>query len=141
MLVTCNGCFNLLHPGHMFYLGFCRGQGDELVVGINSDSYIRRHKEREPIPEKERIDALMALGFIKQVHVFWEDDPSLFIKMIRPDIHCTGEEYEGRCPEQVICEEIGAKLVFVPRVGHWSSSMMRERCKEELLSTRGCVET
>ena len=46
-LVTCNGAFDGLHPGHLFYLGFCRGQGDELVVGINGDDYIRNKKQRE----------------------------------------------------------------------------------------------
>ena len=124
--VTCNGCFDRLHPGHLFYLGFCRAQGDELVVGINSDRYIREKKGCEPIPVSERKDALMSFGFIKAVAEFDEDDPTEFIRNWMPDVHCTGMEYAWTCAERKVCDEIGVKLVFVPRIGKWSSSMMRE---------------
>ena len=123
--VTCNGCFDGLHPGHMFYLGFCRGQGDELVVGINSDGYIRRTKEREPVSEAQRVEDLMSLGFIRDVVVFLGDEPSLFIKSIRPDVNCIGEEYKGSAPEEKICRELGIEMVYVPRVGNWSSTSLR----------------
>ena len=123
--VTCNGCFDGLHPGHMFFLGFCRGQGDRLIVGINSDEYIRRHKRREPVPKDERAKALMSLGFIWDVVSFSEPNPGAFVRRVRPDVHCTGAEYDGGCAEERVCEEIGARLVFVPRVGDWSCSIMR----------------
>jgi len=138
--VTCNGCFDGLHPGHMFYLGFCRGQGDKLFVGINSDRHIRESKKRDPIPAEERKAALMSLGFIAGVCIFDEDEPSEFIASIRPNVHCTGAEYAGACPEEGICEEIGARLVFVPRIGDWSCSGMRlthERDDKGFLTKKG----
>ena len=131
MTVTTNGCFDGIHPGHLFFLGFCMAQGDRLFVGINSDDYIRRHKRREPIPAEERKAALMALGFIAGVSVFGEDDPSTFIATMKPDVHCTGAEYASDCPEAKVCTEIGARLVFVPRVGNWSSSSMRENAGDD----------
>ena len=127
ILVTCNGCFDGLHPGHMYYLGYCQAQGDELVVGINCDEYIRMHKVRDPIPEQERVAALMALGFIKDVVVFKESEPSAFIRRVKPNVNCVGVEYQGEAPEEKICQELGIKMVYVPRVGDWSSTKMRMR--------------
>lgn len=125
-LVTCNGCFDGLHPGHLFFLGFCRGQGDRLVVGINSDDYIRRRKRREPVPVAERRKALMELGVVHSVVVFDEDEPSLLIASVHPDVVCIGEEYRNRAPELGMCQHLGAKVVWVPRVGKWSSTAERK---------------
>lgn len=124
-LVTCNGCFDGLHPGHLFFLGFCRGQGTRLVVGINSDDYIRRHKRPLPTPEKQRISDLLELGFIDVVEVFPEEDPSEFIRRNKPVIHCIGEEYRGIAVELKVCAELGVQVVYIPRIGKWSSSSWR----------------
>lgn len=123
MIVSCNGCFNApFHPGHFFFLGFARGQGDELVVGINSTNYIRQKKGYEPASEDERVKALMDLGFIREVVVFREPDPRKFIRQVAPDVHCTGAEYSnGTCIEEDVCREMGIKLVYIPRIGHWST--------------------
>jgi D-beta-D-heptose 7-phosphate kinase/D-beta-D-heptose 1-phosphate adenosyltransferase len=121
-LVSCNGCFNGLHYGHLFYLGFALGHGDALVVGINDDSHIRQKKGYVPVPEAERVKALMDLGFIREVIVFHEPDPREFIKKVRPNIHCTGAEYQnGTCIEESLCRELGIELVYVPRIGRWST--------------------
>ena len=121
-VVTCNGCFNGIHPGHLFFLGFARGQGDELVVGINSDEYIRCKKGYVPIPEAERIQALMDLNFIREVLVFNEPDPREFIRRVSPDVHCTGAEYSnGTCVEEKLCRELGVELKYIPRIGLWST--------------------
>ena len=120
-IVTVNGCFNGLHPGHLFYLGFARGQGDELVVGINSDDYIRNSKKYEPIPAIERAKALMDLGFIYRVVIFEEPDPRVFIRAVCPDVHCIAEEYGKNCIEFPVCQEIGIRIAFIPRVGKWST--------------------
>ena len=125
-LVTCNGCFDGLHPGHLFYLGFCRGQGDRLVVGVNSDDYIRSRKRDNPVPEEERRRALMDLGMVERVCVFSEDNPIEFIRMERPDVHCIGEEYRDVAVELAVCKELGTRVVYVPRVGKWSSTEMRK---------------
>jgi cytidyltransferase-like protein len=123
MIVTTNGCFNTpFHPGHYFFLGFARGQGDELIVGINSTFYIRQKKGYEPASEAERAKALMDLGFIREVVVFHEPDPREFIRKINPSVHCTGAEYRnGTCVEECLCHELNIKLVYIPRIGHWST--------------------
>jgi len=121
--VTCNGCFDALHPGHLFFLGYALAQGDELIVGINSDDYIIRNKRSNPHRnQKERKSDLLSLGFIKNVIIFPEDSPIEFIRIVRPDVHCTGEEYRNSCREERVCKDLGIRLIFVPRIGDWSSS-------------------
>ena len=123
MKVTCNGCFDGLHPGHMFFLGYCLAQGDELVVGINSDIYIMRKKRPKPFyAQEERKQQLLDLGFVSKVVIFGEDNPISFIEAERPHIHCTGAEYIDSCVEAETVMSVGADLVFVPRVGKWASS-------------------
>lgn len=126
-LVTCNGCFDGLHPGHLFFLGFCRAQGSRLIVGINSDGYIAQNKRSHPIPSWERKMSLIALGVIERVEVFTENDPIEFIRRTEPEVHCIGEEYRGSAAELEICRMKGIKVVFVPRVGRWSSTLLREQ--------------
>ena len=123
MIVTCNGCFDKLHMGHLFFLGYCLAQGDELIVGINSDAYICQHKRNPPFRnETQRTQDLMDLGFIKQVMVFKEDTPINFIKTIKPDVHCNGEEYNNsNCVERSICAQLNTKLIFIPRIGNWAT--------------------
>ena len=130
--VTVNGCFDGLHPGHLFMLGYAAAQGDELIVGINGDQYIRQHKGRVLVPEQERKAALEKLGFISRVVIFREQDPVKFILSVRPDVHVTGQEYEnGKCVEASWCELYGIKLVYVPRVGDWSSTKERKECEAQ----------
>jgi len=121
--VTCNGCFDGLHPGHLFFLGYCKAQADSLIVGINDDDYIRRHKRENPYFDSgQRRNALLALGFVDDVVVFKEKTPIEMIRRLRPDAHCTGIEYKERCPEAPICEELGIDLILIPRVKGWASS-------------------
>lgn len=124
-LVTCNGCFDGLHPGHLFFLGFCRALGNRLVVGINTDEYIRKHKRPSPMPQELRARALMELGFIQDVEIFPEDDPGAFIDRLRPTLHCIGEEYRLVAPELKVCKRLGIEVAYVPRIGKWSSTAIR----------------
>jgi bifunctional ADP-heptose synthase (sugar kinase/adenylyltransferase) len=94
------------------------------VVGINSDNYIRDKKGREPVSENERARMLLSLGFIKDVVIFNESEPSDFIRKTMPIVHCTGEEYALTCPEARVCRELGIRLVFVPRIGKWTTSKL-----------------
>jgi len=132
VIVTCNGCFDGLHPGHLFFLGFCRGQGDSLVVGINSDDYIRKHKKREPnYTEDVRQKALLSLGFISDVVIFPEKTPVRFLKFVSPHIHCNGIEYGDECVEAPTCEKLGTRLVLVPRITNvWATSSLDDETKE-----------
>ena len=125
VIVTCNGCFDGLHPGHLFYLGFCRAQGNILIVGLNSDEHIRACKGREPIPLWERMAAIAELKVASQVLSFREPDPRAFLRRVKPDIHCIGEEYFGRAIEEETCRELGITIVWVPRIGKWSSTLLR----------------
>ena len=122
-LVTCNGCFDGLHPGHLFFLGYCAAQGDRLIVFVNDDDYIRKAKHREPYyTVYERCESLVALEFIDSAIVFSEDTPNKQIEFFHPQVHCTGEEYGINCPESSICKKLGIDLVFVPRIPFWSTS-------------------
>lgn len=130
-IVTCNGCFDGIHPGHLFFLGFCKAQGDDLIVGINSDDYIIKHKRESPLySEKQRVSSLVSLGFIKDVVVFHEETPIEFIRNSNTNIHCNGEEYGKDCVESKIISEIGAKLVLVPRIPIWSTTDLKDDSSE-----------
>jgi D-beta-D-heptose 7-phosphate kinase / D-beta-D-heptose 1-phosphate adenosyltransferase len=121
--VVVNGCFDGLHPGHLFLLGYAAAQGDRLVVGINSDRHIRKHKGREPwFNEEDRALDLHNLGIVHSVHVF-EDDPSELIYIWRPEVYCVGEEYRETYLARAACQGTGCRVVFVPRVGNWASRL------------------
>ena len=94
-LVFTNGCFDLLHPGHLSLLEDAAGVGDVLIVAINDDDSVRRLKgEGRPIyPEAERAELLLALRWVDCVTVFSEDTPQAVIEKIRPDVLVKGDEY------------------------------------------------
>jgi len=125
VLVTCNGCFDGLHGGHLFFLGFCRGQGGRLIVGINTDKYIISKKRPNPTNEEQRREDLLKLGFIEKVDIFPESNPSEFIIRNRPGIHCIGEEYKDTAAELPTCRDLGIKVVYVPRIGTWSTTALK----------------
>ena len=106
VVVFTNGCFDLLHVGHVRYLEEARKQGDCLVVAVNSDSSVRQSKgpDRPKIPEKERAEVLGALGCVDWVTIFDEPDPLVLIKLLKPDVLVKG----GDWPEEKI---VGASEV------------------------------
>ena len=127
-IVTCNGCFDGLHAGHLFLLGFAKGQcrpQDKLIVLINSDEYIKKNKRPNPQPALKRASALLAVEVVHDVSVFTSDNACEMLQELKPRIHCVGEEYKDGCPEIDLCAEIGTKVVFVPRVGVWRASWHR----------------
>jgi rfaE bifunctional protein nucleotidyltransferase chain/domain len=116
-MVFTNGCFDILHPGHTAYLEEARSKGDFLVVGLNSDSSIRRIKCRNrPInSEHERIAVLSALASIDYVVVFEEDTPLDLIKRLKPDILVKGADWEE---DEIVGADIvrdnGGKIIRIP---------------------------
>lgn len=94
-VVFTNGCFDILHLGHIDYLEKARNLGDKLVVGLNSDSSVKRLKgaERPINPEYARARVLAALEFVDAVCVFEEDTPKSLIEKIFPDILTKGSDY------------------------------------------------
>lgn len=97
-VVFTNGCFDLLHAGHIRYLKASRELGDCLIVGVNSDASVRRLKgEGRPIlDQKERTEILSSLSFVDHVVIFDEDTPLRLIESIRPDVLTKGADYESR---------------------------------------------
>ncbi len=104
-VVFTNGCFDLLHAGHIRYLKSSQALGDCLVVGVNSDASVRRLKgENRPIlDQKERAEILSDLSFVDYVVIFDEDTPLGLIETIRPDVLTKGADYE---PHEVVGAEI-----------------------------------
>lgn len=95
-VVFTNGCFDLVHPGHIHLLKEAREQGDFLFLGLNSDESIRRIKspQRPILPEADRIVLLKAIRYVDGVVVFEEDTPMSLIKTLRPDVLVKGADYE-----------------------------------------------
>ncbi|MEI6971561.1 MAG: adenylyltransferase/cytidyltransferase family protein [bacterium] len=102
-LVTINGCFDVLHIGHLRFLAQARAKGDELVVLINNDESVRRYKgdDRPVFPLRFRAAALLALKSVTAVRSFHEDNPLRLISELKPDIHVKGGTYE---PDRVDAE-------------------------------------
>jgi rfaE bifunctional protein nucleotidyltransferase chain/domain len=94
-VVFTNGCFDILHVGHVQYLTEARSLGDKLVVGLNSDASVQRLKgsERPVIPQEERRAVLLALRCVDEVHIFDEDTPLKLIQSIRPDVLVKGGDW------------------------------------------------
>ncbi len=95
-IVFTNGCFDILHTGHVFYLQQAAALGDVLVLGVNSDESVRRLKgEKRPIvPEEERTAILAGLRAVSYVAVFPEDTPEALIKAVCPDVLVKGGDYD-----------------------------------------------
>jgi D-beta-D-heptose 7-phosphate kinase/D-beta-D-heptose 1-phosphate adenosyltransferase len=112
-IVFTNGCFDIMHAGHIKYLQKAKTLGDILVLGLNSDDSIRRIKGqgRPFIPEAERAYILSALDFIDYVIVFNEDTPLELIKLIQPDILVKGEDYKGK---EVVGSNLAGETVLIP---------------------------
>lgn len=97
-IVFSNGCFDVLHLGHVEYLAKARDLGDILIVGLNSDDSVHRIKgSHRPVNnETARATILAALSFVDAVILFGEDTPHELIKLIQPDILVKGKDYEGK---------------------------------------------
>jgi rfaE bifunctional protein nucleotidyltransferase chain/domain len=115
-IVLANGCFDLLHVGHIRYLEAARKLGDILVVGINSDEQVKSLKgaNRPLMPENERAEIVAALRFVDLVTVFGEPTVAELIRAIRPDVHAKGTDYtEETVPEREIVREYGGRTAIV----------------------------
>ncbi len=99
-IVFTNGCFDLLHAGHVTYLEAARALGDALVVGLNSDASVRRLKgsHRPILPEHDRAVILAALRSVDAVCVFDQDTPLELIRRVRPDVLVKGGDYDPEAP-------------------------------------------
>ena len=131
-VVFTNGCFDVLHPGHLDLLTRARALGDALVVAINGDASVRRLKgENRPIfPETERGEVLSALEVVDFVCTFNEDTPLETILDVRPDILVKGADWVGNIVGSKEVEGWGGKVVALPLVPGNSTTGVIERVLE-----------
>jgi rfaE bifunctional protein nucleotidyltransferase chain/domain len=111
-----NGCFDVLHVGHVRYLQGAKAEGDLLVVGINGDESVRRLKgpERPVMPEGDRALLIAGLRCVDLVVVFHEDDVSRLLLELRPDVHCKGTDYTPETvPEREVVRSYGGRVAIV----------------------------
>jgi D-beta-D-heptose 7-phosphate kinase/D-beta-D-heptose 1-phosphate adenosyltransferase len=127
-IVFTNGCFDLLHPGHIDYLQKSRALGDVLVIGLNDDNSVRRLKgPARPInPLPDRAIMLTALKPVDMVVAFQEDTPLELIKSLMPDVLVKGGDYEsGSIVGAKEVRESGGEVIVMPFVdGHSSSALI-----------------
>ncbi|HEX6309814.1 MAG TPA: D-glycero-beta-D-manno-heptose 1-phosphate adenylyltransferase [Longimicrobiales bacterium] len=129
-IVFTNGCFDILHRGHVTYLTQARSLGDRLIVGVNTDASVRRLKGagRPVIDEDDRAFVVAALACVDAVTLFDEDTPAELIAALLPDVLTKGGDY---APDQVIGRDIversGGRLVLIPVVSGRSTTGILER--------------
>ena len=126
-VVFANGCFDILHVGHVRYLEAAKALGDMLVVGVNSDEQVRALKGagRPFVPERERAEVIAALRPVDLVTIFHEPTVGPLLLAIRPDIHAKGTDYtEETVPEREIVRSYGGRVCIVGDPKDHSSSQM-----------------
>ena len=131
-VVFTNGCFDILHRGHITYLGRAKALGDILIVGVNSDEGIRRLKgPSRPINTLEdRIQVLAALSCVDHVIPFDEDTPCRLVEVVRPDIFVKGGDYtRDRLPEAELVESLGGAVRILPFIADRSTTDIIERIR------------
>ena len=123
-LVTTNGCFDIIHSGHIRYLCEAAGLGDLLVVGVNADEVVTRLKGpgRPVRKEDDRVLCVAALCMVDAAFIFREDDPRTFLEVLKPDIHVKGGDYTEDVIERGIVERHGGRVAIVSYLKGFSTS-------------------
>jgi rfaE bifunctional protein nucleotidyltransferase chain/domain len=138
-VVFTNGCFDLLHPGHIQLLEQARAQGDLLVVGLNSDASVRQLKGagRPVLPEHERAEILAALEAVDGVIIFDQLTPREVIAGLLPDVLVKGGDWPG---DQIVgraeVEAAGGRVVSVPVVAGYSTTEVLRKIREGAPASR-----
>ena len=132
-VVFTNGCFDILHAGHVRYLNAARAVGDVLVLGLNSDVSVRRLKgESRPINgEEDRAEVLAGLAAVDYVVIFDEPTAEPLVELLKPDVYVKGGDYTvERLPEARIVASYGGETVLIPEVPGRSSTNMIKKIRE-----------
>ena len=129
-IVLTNGCFDLIHVGHIRYLEEAKAQGDILVAALNSDASVRRLKgEGRPIlPESERAEILAAFSCVDFVTIFKEDTVEQVLLTLKPDVHAKGSDYTtDTVPEKETVRAYGGRIAITggPKVKN-TSELIRQ---------------
>lgn len=126
-VVFTNGCFDVLHLGHIRLLQYAKSLGDKLIVGINTDATVKKLKgDGRPInPLAYRVEMLYALGCVDAVIPFSDPYPLRLIIDIRPDFHVKGGDYKAETlPETDIVRQMGGEVVIFPTLKGYSTTEM-----------------
>ncbi len=138
-VVFTNGCFDLLHPGHIGSLEQARALGDALIVGLNSDASVRRLKGagRPVLPERERAEILAGLECVDAVVIFDDLTPRQVIASLLPDVLVKGGDWPG---DQIVgrqeVEAAGGRVVSIPVVPGYSTTAILRKIREGARASR-----
>jgi len=127
-----NGCFDVLHVGHIRYLQGAAATADVLIVGVNGDASVRNLKgEGRPVmSDHERAELISAIRGVTYVTVFHEDSPARLLAMLRPDFHCKGTDYTAdSVPERDVVNRYGGKVVIVGDPKDHSTTAILEKMR------------
>jgi rfaE bifunctional protein nucleotidyltransferase chain/domain len=133
-IVFTNGCFDILHPGHIVYLSKAADSGDILIIGLNSDTSVRKLKgEGRPVMDQDSRALLLAsLCFVSAIVLFDEDTPFRLIQAIQPDVLVKGSDYR---PEEIVGYEIvkarGGEVITIDFVEGYSSSSIHKKIADK----------
>ena len=119
-IIFTNGCFDLIHVGHVRYLGEAKNLGDVLVIGLNSDASVSSIKPGRPVtPEHERSEVLASLEMVDYVTIFGEDTPYELIKEIRPDVLVKGADWKV---DDIVGKDLVKEVRTIPFIEGISTS-------------------
>ena len=124
-LVFTNGCFDVLHAGHVEHLAWARARGDALLVGLNEDASVRALKgpTRPIVPFAQRARVLLALRAVDAVVGFRERTPEQLLDRLRPDVHVKSDQYRAdELPERAVVEGYGGRIELTPHVSGISTT-------------------
>lgn len=131
-IVTCNGCFDILHAGHIKFLTEAKQQGEILIVGLNSDQSVKENKgSSRPINnENDRATVLAALETVDYITIFNEKTPIQLLERIKPNIHVNGEEYGENCIEAETVRKNGGRIYLINLIKGYSTSNIIKRIRK-----------
>ena len=133
-IALANGCFDVLHVGHVRYLQGARAQADVLVVGVNADASVQRLKGpgRPVLGEEDRALLVGAVRAVDHVVVFAEDDVTRLLLALRPDVHCKGTDYTPETvPERDVVRSYGGRVAIVGDPKRHATRSLLRRIREE----------
>ncbi|MBW2569316.1 MAG: D-glycero-beta-D-manno-heptose 1-phosphate adenylyltransferase [Deltaproteobacteria bacterium] len=132
-IVFTNGCFDIMHVGHVRYLAAARAEGNVLIVGLNSDKSVKLIKgnKRPIVPQDQRAEVLSGMWFVDYIIIFHEPDPLKLIQAIKPDVLVKGEDWlEADIIGADFVKANGGRVIRVPMVSNVSTSLIIENIKQ-----------
>ncbi len=141
VVVTTNGCFDILHSGHLWYLEEAARLGDYLIVGVNSDRspYFHRKPGRPIVPEQERAALVAALKPVAHAFLYDDENPIPWLERIRPHFHVKGTDAtyaREQCVEWDTVEQHGGRVVLLPKIPGKSTTNIIEKIYALQTTTR-----